>query len=154
MRHQQNILAPWAPDDLILGMSAFYHDSSVALVNGSGDILYASLEERYSKIKHDASFPKNALEDGLQQCQLSLANVRALYFYEKPLLRLFLMLRAVGMFYPWSFSYFYESFYAFFVQYRAMFAYLKNNGFTGQIYYLDHHTSHASLFFLSNFQQA
>ena len=49
----------------ILGISAYFHDSAVALIE-DGEIIYASQEERFSRKKHDERFPKNALNDLLR----------------------------------------------------------------------------------------
>src|SRR6202051_243239 len=70
----------------ILGISAFYHDSAAALIE-DGRIVAAAQEERFSRRKHDASFPKSAIE-----CCLAIAKTRAeaidlVVFYEKPFLK-------------------------------------------------------------------
>ena len=58
----------------ILGISAFFHDSAVALLQ-NGEIKYASQEERFSRIKHDSNFPINALIDLLRFNNLTLNQV-------------------------------------------------------------------------------
>lgn len=67
----------------ILGISAFYHDSSIALLKNGG-LVFAAQEERYTRIKADASFPKNALRDCLQRHNLHIDDIDFLIFYENP----------------------------------------------------------------------
>ena len=68
----------------ILGISAYYHDSAAALVQ-DGDIIAAAQEERFSRKKHDARFPQHAGRYCLQAAGISLRQVDAIVFYEKPL---------------------------------------------------------------------
>jgi len=70
----------------ILGISAFYHDSAACLVR-DGQIVAASQEERHTRIKHDASFPKNAIEACLRIGGVGADELDAVVFYEKPLLK-------------------------------------------------------------------
>ena len=69
-----------------LGISAFYHDSAAALVVDS-KILAAAQEERFTRIKHDESFPKNAIEFCLQAGDCLLDEIDQIIFYEKPFLK-------------------------------------------------------------------
>ena len=66
----------------ILGISAFYHDSAAAIIV-DGQIIAAAQEERFSRIKHDSSYPKNAVEFVLNYSNLSLSQVEHIVF-EKP----------------------------------------------------------------------
>ncbi|PPR45054.1 MAG: Decarbamoylnovobiocin carbamoyltransferase [Alphaproteobacteria bacterium MarineAlpha5_Bin8] len=70
----------------ILGISAFYHDSAAALVL-NGDIIAAAQEERFTRIKHDASFPKKAINFVLKEANISLDHIDYVVFYEKPFLK-------------------------------------------------------------------
>jgi len=70
----------------ILGISAFYHDSAAAILV-DGKIIAAAQEERFSIIKHDAAFPVNAVKFCLRQAGLSIDDVDAIAFYDKPLLK-------------------------------------------------------------------
>lgn len=70
----------------ILGISAFYHDSAAALLV-DGDIIAAAQEERFTRIKHDSSFPANAIRYCLQAGAISLSGLDAIVFYDKPLLK-------------------------------------------------------------------
>src|SRR6187455_747833 len=70
----------------ILGISAFYHDSAAALVQ-DGRIVAAAQEERFTRRKHDASFPEHAARFCLEFGGLSVSDLDAVVFYEKPLLK-------------------------------------------------------------------
>jgi carbamoyltransferase len=71
----------------ILGISAFYHDSAAALVS-DGEILSAAQEERFTRIKHDESFPTNAIQFCLESNNLTLEDINYIVFYDKPFLKL------------------------------------------------------------------
>jgi carbamoyltransferase len=70
----------------ILGISAFYHDSAAALVV-DGEIVACAQEERFSRKKHDASFPVSAIEYVLQEAGLQLGDIDFVAFYDKPFLK-------------------------------------------------------------------
>mgnify|MGYP001502885643 FL=1 len=70
----------------ILGISAFYHDSAAALIL-DGEIIAAAQEERFSRKKHDPSYPFNAVKYVLKQANLELSNVDHIVFFEKPFLK-------------------------------------------------------------------
>ena len=70
----------------ILGLSAFYHDSAAALLV-DGDVVAAAQEERFSRKKHDARFPHNAIEYVLQESGIELDAVDHVAFYDKPFLK-------------------------------------------------------------------
>jgi carbamoyltransferase len=70
----------------ILGISAYYHDSAACLLR-DGQILAAAQEERFTRRKHDAGFPGRAVQYCLKQGGISLADVRWVVFYDKPLLK-------------------------------------------------------------------
>src|ERR1041384_853517 len=68
----------------ILGISAFYHDSAAALVV-NGQIIAAAQEERFSRVKHDARFPSQAIAYCLSEAGLNAADLDYVAFYDKPL---------------------------------------------------------------------
>jgi carbamoyltransferase len=70
----------------ILGISAYYHDSAAALVV-DGEIVAAGQEERFSRKKHDAKFPKNAIAYCLKEAATSLQDIDQIVFYDKPLVK-------------------------------------------------------------------
>lgn len=71
---------------VILGLSAYYHDSAAALVV-DGDIFAAAQEERFTRKKHDPSFPKNAISYCLKEADIDLDAVDFIVFYDKPLVK-------------------------------------------------------------------
>jgi carbamoyltransferase len=71
---------------IILGISAYYHDSAAALVSG-GEIIAAAQEERFTRKKHDPSFPKHAIDYCLSEAGISLSECDAVVFYDKPFLK-------------------------------------------------------------------
>ena len=71
---------------VILGISAFYHDSAAVLVV-DGRIVAAAQEERFSRIKHDAQFPHRAIESCLEIAGISVTDIDYVAFYEKPFLK-------------------------------------------------------------------
>jgi carbamoyltransferase len=70
----------------ILGISAYYHDSAVALIK-DGEIIAAVQEERFSRKKHDASFPSMGVEYCLSEANIELTDLDAIVFYDKPLIK-------------------------------------------------------------------
>ena len=69
----------------ILGISAYYHDSSACLVV-DGEIISAVQEERFTRKKHDSSFPTNCIQYCLKENHLKLNDIDSVIYYEKPLL--------------------------------------------------------------------
>src|SRR5262249_19791458 len=70
----------------VLGISAFYHDSAAALVD-DGRIIAAAQEERFSRRKHDPSFPQNAIAYCLEEGKVRLDELDYVAFYDKPFLK-------------------------------------------------------------------
>lgn len=70
----------------ILGISCFYHDAAAAILQ-DGTIMAAAQEERFTRKKHDETFPRNALRYCLQEAGCSLAEIDAVVFYDKPFLK-------------------------------------------------------------------
>ena len=71
---------------IILGISAYYHDSAAAIIK-NGEIIAAAQEERFTRIKHDSSFPKNAINYCLKEAQIKPEQLNGVVFYEKPLIK-------------------------------------------------------------------
>ncbi len=71
---------------LILGLSAYYHDSAAALLR-DGEIVAAAQEERFSRRKHDARFPAHAVQYCLAEAGVELDDLTSIVFYEKPFLK-------------------------------------------------------------------
>ena len=87
----------------ILGLSAFYHDSAAALVV-DGEIVAAAQEERFTRKKHDASFPSHAIASCLEQAGLAARDVDYVVFYEKPLRKFERLLETYFAFAPAGFQ--------------------------------------------------
>ena len=86
----------------ILGISAFYHDSAACiLVNGK--IIAAAQEERFTRIKHDSSYPHNSVEFVLNYAKLKLNEVDHIIFFEKPFLKFERLLETYVAFAPKGF---------------------------------------------------
>src|SRR6266702_1052572 len=85
----------------ILGISAFYHDSAAAILK-DGEILAAAQEERFSRIKHDPSFPRQAIQFCLQYAGIDLHELDAVVFYDKPFLKFERLLETYYSFAPYG----------------------------------------------------
>ena len=70
----------------ILGVACFYHDSSASILK-DGKTIAAAQEERWSRKKHDTSFPINAIRYCLREAGISIKDVSLVAFYEKPMLK-------------------------------------------------------------------
>ena len=89
----------------ILGISAFYHDSAAVLIDKGEIIEAAAQEERFTRKKHDSSFPKNAT--GVYKARrnnLNLDNIDYIVFYEKPFLKFERLLETYVAFAPRGFK--------------------------------------------------
>ncbi len=88
---------------VIVGISAYYHDSAAALIR-DGEIIAAAQEERFTRRKHDAGFPLNALRYCLAEAKLSPEQVTHVVFYDKPFLKFERLLETYLYFAPRGFS--------------------------------------------------
>src|SRR3954447_6098958 len=93
---------------VILGISAFYHDSAAALVR-DGEIIAAAQEERFTRRKHDPGFPSFAIKSCLKEAGLSAADVDHVAFYEKPLVKFERLLETYLAYAPDGFASFEEA---------------------------------------------
>lgn len=84
---------------VILGISAFYHDSAAALLV-DGELVACAQEERFTRIKHDASFPRHAARFVLEEGRIGLGDVDEVAFYDKPLLKFERLLETYHAFAP------------------------------------------------------
>jgi len=146
----------------ILGISAFYHDSAAALIV-DGKIIAAAQEERFSRKKHDSSYPFNAVEFVLKRANLSLNKVDYIVFYEKPFLKFERLLETYLAFAPRGFKSFSMAMPIWLreklFQKKVLFNELKNHNKNfndiNKIYFSEHHYSHAaSAFYPSPFKRA
>jgi carbamoyltransferase len=86
----------------ILGISAYYHDSAACLIK-DGEILAAAQEERFTRKKHDASFPKHAIQYCLKEAGIAASRVDNVVFYEKPFVKFERLLETYLAFAPKGF---------------------------------------------------
>ena len=146
----------------VLGISAFYHDSAAAIIV-DGEIIAAAQEERFTRKKHDASYPKNAINYVLKESGLKLNEVDHVVFYEKPFLKFERLLETYIGFSPSGFRSFSMSMPLWLseklFQKKMLFDALKeqDNNFNDikKINFSEHHLSHAaSAFFSSPYEEA
>ena len=93
---------------ILLGISAFYHDSAAALIV-DGRVIAAAQEERFTRKKHDAAFPMHAIRFCLDEAGITLADVHAVVFYDKPLLKFERLLETYYAFAPKGFLSFHKA---------------------------------------------
>ena len=146
----------------ILGISAYYHDSAAAIVV-DGKIIAAAQEERFTRIKHDSSYPFNAVEFVLKYSNLKIKNIDHIIFYEKPFLKFERLLETYTAFAPKGFKQFSKAMPLWLkeklFQKKLLIKELKrhDSNFKGEskLFFSDHHLSHAaSAFYPSPFEEA
>lgn len=147
----------------ILGISAFYHDSAACLIE-SGRIVAAAQEERFTRVKHDARFPHQAIKYCLSEAGISPGEVEHIVFYEKPFLKFERLLETYLSFAPKGF----KSFFFAMPRWIKEKLYQKNNilnelrtclgsaiDWKTRLRFSEHHISHASsAFYPSPFESA
>ncbi|MFH0970426.1 MAG: carbamoyltransferase [Candidatus Diapherotrites archaeon] len=138
----------------ILGVSAFYHDSAACLIK-DGEIVAAAQEERFTRKKHDNSFPKNAIAYCLRQAGISPKEVNKISFYEKPYVKFERLLYQFIETYPKSFSTFIETIPIWLNERLNVPQHFEKEGFRAPIQYVSHHLSHAAAsYYTSKFDNA
>ena len=88
---------------LVLGISAFYHDSAAALIR-DGVAVAAAQEERFTRKKHDPSFPANAIAYCLKEAKVDASGIDRVVFYEKPFLKFERLIETYLAFAPRGFA--------------------------------------------------
>ena len=135
-----------------LGISAFYHDSAAAIIE-DGKVIAAAEEERFTGIKHDYSFPINSIKWCLSKAGKSIYNINEVHWYETPEKKDDRV----------STTFAKKPFRTFFLNRKYKKSkksqnpknILESMGYTGKIYYHDHHYSHAAFsYFTSNFSDS
>ena len=146
----------------ILGISAFYHDSAAAIII-DGEIIAAAQEERFTRKKHDSSYPFNAIEFVLKFSGLKLKDVDHIVFYEKPFLKFERLLETYVAFAPRGFKSFCKAMPIWLREKLFQKNFLSNElkkhdeNFIedNKILFSEHHLSHAaSAFYPSPFEEA
>lgn len=141
----------------ILGISAYYHDSAVALVD-DGEIVAAVQEERFTRVKHDSGFPINGINYCLEEAECSIAEIDYVVFYDKPILKFDRLIETYLAFAPKGFSSFTKAI----PQWLKIKLFLKKEilkslgkDFKGKVVFTEHHEAHAaSAFYPSPFDEA
>ena len=146
----------------ILGISAFYHDSAAALLE-DGRIVAAAQEERFSRKKHDARFPTQAIDYCLREARTGLDGVERVVFYDKPFLKFERLLETYMTFAPRGFKslsmaiplWLREKLFLKDLLLKQLSRLDHKGGWNRQLLFSEHHLSHAaSAFFPSPFEEA
>ena len=146
----------------ILGISAFYHDSAAAIIE-DGKIIAAAQEERFSRKKHDSSYPFHAIQFVLDYSKIKLSEVDNIVFFEKPFLKFERLLETYVAMAPRGFLQFSKAMPTWLreklFQKKMLFGLLKqhdtNFNDSKKIFFSEHHLSHAaSAFYPSPYEKA
>lgn len=139
----------------ILGIACYYHDSSATLLQ-DGKVVAAAEEERFSREKHDHGFPFQAIQYCLQAGNLRIEDVDYIAFYEKPILKFERVLSQHLQAFPWSLKTFISSMPSWLSEKLRIRKVIKKDlGFSGPVFFMGHHQSHAAAAFLpSPFEEA
>ncbi len=139
----------------ILGISAYYHDSAAALLQ-QGEIVAAAQQERFSRVKHDPRFPREAIAYCLEEAGLDINDLDYIVFYDKPYIKMerLLMTYLAGV--PRGIRSFYEQLPTWLSEKMFMRKTLRRElKYQGEILFSTHHLSHAASAFLpSPFEEA
>jgi carbamoyltransferase len=147
---------------IVLGISAYYHDSAAALVR-DGVIVAAAQEERFTRKKHDSAYPKNAIDYCLKEAGITLADIDHVAFYDKPFLKFERLLETYLAFVPRGFASFRIALPVWIkeklFQKSMIVSELKNQhpgiDWDKKLLFAEHHQSHAaSAFYPSPFEEA
>ena len=147
----------------ILGISAFYHDSAACIIK-DGEIIAAAQEERFTRKKHDASFPHHSIKYCIKEAQIKTEQIDSVVFYEKPFVKFERLLETYLAFAPRGFTSFAKAMPVWIkdklFQKSAIIKELKstlgeNTNWRERLLFSEHHLSHAaSAFYPSPFESA
>lgn len=139
----------------VLGISAFFHDSAACLLK-DGMIVAAAEEERFTRIKQDSSFPKNAILFCLEEADISVCEIQLIVFYEKPFVKFDRILNSIKSSVPFGFSLFKKAITSWTktkLWIPSIIA--KELSYEGEIIFSEHHEAHAAgTFFTSPFTES
>ena len=134
----------------ILGISCYYHDASAALLK-DGQVVAAAEEERFSRIKHDISFPINAINYCLQSQGITISDTDYIACYEKPFLKFERVLSQHLEAFPFSYKTFLSSIPSWINEKLRIPRIVKKKlKYNGDILFIEHHLSHAASTFLAS----
>ena len=139
----------------ILGISAFYHDAAACLLK-DGKIIVAAHEERFTRKKHDASFPTMAVEFCLSSQNLQITDIDLVVFYEKPFLKFDRLIDTYAEKSPLGFNSFRKAMKSWMSEKLWIPSIIKKElNYNGDLIFSEHHEAHAaSAFFSSPFEEA
>lgn len=139
----------------ILGISAFYHDSAACLLK-DGLIIAAAQEERFTRIKHDAAFPINAIQYCLNEAGITHQDINHVAFYDKPWIKFERILETYLAYAPKGLSSFFKAIPIWIKEKLWMGDLIKRElEFDEELIYPEHHQSHAaSAFYPSPFEES
>ncbi len=139
----------------ILGISAYYHDSAAALLE-NGNIIAAAQEERFTRKKHDPSFPSKAVEYCLKEAGVEPGDLDVVAFYDKPFVKFERLLETYLAYAPSGIRSFIQAMPPWIKKKLFMKEHIKSElGYQGRIIFPEHHHSHAaSAFYPSPFEEA
>jgi len=139
----------------ILGISCFYHDAAACLLK-DGKIVACAAEERFTRKKHDDDFPRNAVDYCLKEAGINISQVDYVGFYEKPLLKFERILESYIDCFPKSWRVFVVAISTWLRKKIWTKEIIKKElGYKGDIYFTEHHLSHAaSSFLVSPFEES
>ena len=139
----------------VLGISSFYHDAAACLIR-DGVVVAAASEERFTRKKHDESFPRQAIEYCLSEGRLLVDDLDCVGFYEKPFIKFKRILFSQIATFPRSYPSFLRAIPSWLHQKLAIPALISEElQYDGPVYMIEHHLSHAaSAFLVSPFREA
>jgi len=139
----------------ILGISCYYHDAAAALIR-DGEIVAAAQEERFTRIKHDFRFPANAISYCLAEGGIRAADLSAVVFYDKPLLKFERILETYLAYAPWGLRSFLMAMPLWLKEKLWIPSHIRKElDYDGLLLFTEHHEAHAaSAFFPSPFDRA
>lgn len=138
----------------ILGISALYHDSAACLIK-DGEVVAAAQQERFTRKKHDQSFPKEAIEYVLREGKISAKDIDYVAFYEKPYLKFERLLYQFIETFPRGIGAFTDSLPSWLTEKLTVPNAIADMGITAKTHYLEHHLSHAAgSYFASPFKES
>jgi len=139
----------------ILGISAYYHDSAACILK-NGTIIAAAQEERFTRKKHDQSFPSNAIKYCLKEANINASDLGLVAFYDKPFLKFERILETYLSYAPKGLSSFLKAIPLWIKKKLWIKELIKDElNYEGKILFPEHHASHAaSAFYASPFKEA
>ncbi len=140
---------------IILGISAFFHDSSASIIK-DGKLIAAAEEERFTRKKHDFGFPFKAIEYCLKEVGIKIEQVDYVAFYEKPLLKFDRIITQFISSFPKGFPAFNKTMPSWLNEKLRIRGIIKKKlKFRGKVYFIEHHLAHAaSSYLVSPFNEA